>query len=243
MSPRIAICYWGLTRSTRLVHHTHKTYLRDVLTAAGIEYDIYLHTWDTIQPQSWSFIDPPQNIEEYKLLEPTSYRRDNQEEFLASINFTEYWNKERYNRLGHTHEWHPYLVRNMLCALESQRRLTNMMLETNKEYDYVMYVRPDVRINNAFPVETLSQLGPTDIIIPDNEHHDGYNDRFAVVHWAHCKPYGCRFDEIQDGRVANPTGRICAEPFVKYIIDKHYRKPIQTRFRFDIVRPTGSSFR
>lgn len=236
---RIAICYWGLTRSTRAVHHTHKMHIRNVLDTAGFTYDIYMHTWATPTPMTWNKQDPPQDQTEHELLLPTVFRRENQEEFLSGLNFAEFWDEDRFNRLGCYYEWYPYLVRNMLCAMESQKRVTEMMLVSGKEYDYVMFVRPDALIKTPFPIQYLSQLDSEsrNILIPNFDHCGGYNDRFAVMRWAHCKPYAFRSADVQEGRAADANGRLAAETFMKFIVDKYYQKIILIPFYFDLVRP------
>jgi hypothetical protein len=238
---RIAICYWGLTRSTRQVYQTHRDNIWSRLRAAGIEYDVFVHTWATKKPMTWGKIDPPQDETEYKLLEPTEFQRDNQDEFLAGLNFAEYWNEEIFRKHGDgpKYEWYPFLVRNHLCALESQRRVTEMMLASGNEYTFVMYVRPDARIDTPFPVECLSTIGPKDIVIPDFKHCEGLNDRFAVVPWAYCQPYGCRITEIREFR--KTQGRIVSEKYVKFIITKHYQNVRLIPFTFEFIRAPADS--
>lgn len=41
----VAICYWGMTRSTKKVYKTHQTYLFDKLTENNINYKVFMHTW------------------------------------------------------------------------------------------------------------------------------------------------------------------------------------------------------
>ena len=109
-----------------------------------------------------------------------------------------------------------------------------MVLNSKKIYDYVIYIRPDVMIHNLFNIDFLS-LAKTSISIPDDEHHEGYNDRFAIVNFNECSNYGKRIDEIIEFRKKH--GRIVSEKYVKYIINKYYTQLNFINFKFSIIRP------
>ena len=87
--PNIAICYFGMTRSTRYIYNSHNVYLYDILKQNNCSYDIYMHTWKTDKNIIWEHdCNIPVDYEEYKLLNPTYYSIDNQTEFLNSIDFS-----------------------------------------------------------------------------------------------------------------------------------------------------------
>ena len=233
----VAICYWGMTRSTRYVYKSHHEYLFKVLDTNNIKYDIFMHTWKTQNNIIWSEIcNIPNDYTEYKLLNPNFYKIESQDDFLNSINFADYFSQELFDKYGGDtpHEWRPGLIKNHLCALESQKRVTEMVLNNNKHYDYVIYVRPDVMISNLFDIKWL-ELEEKTIAIPNDEHHEGLNDRFAIVRYNDCCYYGKRINEIIDFRKHN--GRIVSEKYVKFIINKYYKNVIFVNFKFTITRP------
>lgn len=232
----IAICYWGLTRSTKKVYKSHYEKFLNIIKNNGYDYDIFMHTWSTEENFIWGEkCNMPIDYEEYKLLSPNYYQIDNQDDFLKSINFADYFDEKLYNMYGNSpHEWDPKLIRNHLCALESQKRVTNMVLDNEKIYDLVIYVRPDVLINNEFDVNYLT-IDKNTISVPRDDGWEGYNDRFAIVNYIECDKYGKRIDEIIDFRKNN--GRIVSEKYVKYIIDKYFEKIIFIDFSFTITRP------
>jgi len=237
--PDIAICYWGISRSTKQVYKSHYDKLFNVLNEAGMTYDTYFHTWDVKVNIIWNDISPvPPDPEEYKLLNPTEYIKDNQDEFLGSLTFGDYFHQDAWNRYGDTRapggEWPPQLIRNHLCSLESLKRVTKMAVASNKAYKFIVYVRPDVELNDVFPVSIFSKLGSRDIAIPNFDHGEGYNDRGAVMRFEDCGFYAYRLDEIKEFR--RYCGRIVSEKYMKYIVDKYY-KFIPLEFRFDIIRP------
>ena len=235
--PTVAICYWGLTRSTKKVYTSHHKRLFDILKCNNCTYDTFMHTWATEDNRIWGVkSNSPIDYEEYKLLSPNYFQRDNQDEFLYTLNISDYFNKSLYSKYGGNthHEWHPILIRNHLCALESQKRVTNMVLNNPTKYDHVVYIRPDVFINDDFKMAFL-QPKTNNISIPDREHNEGYNDKLAIVDYDKCGLYGRRIDEIIEFRRTH--GRIVSEKFVKYIIDKHFVSITFIKFDFDIIRP------
>jgi hypothetical protein len=234
----VAVAYFGMTRSTRFVYESHHKKLFEVLRDNDIVFDAYIHSWKTDKNVVWfDDINIPNDYEEYTLLNPTGYQLDDQEEFLKTINMDDYFKKELYAQHGgdSPHEWHPQLIQNHICALESQKRVTEMCEKANVKYDYIIYIRPDVQIHDPFPVECLNSMKEDEIAILNKDHFEGYNDKFAVVPFQSCGRYGKRIEEMKEFRTSQ--GRITSEKCVKYIIDKYYKKVHFISFDFDIVRP------
>ena len=49
----VAICYFGMTRSTRFVYESHKKHVFDILRNNNIDYKVYMHTWQTDSNIIW----------------------------------------------------------------------------------------------------------------------------------------------------------------------------------------------
>ena len=239
---KIAICYWGLTRSTKAVYKSHYEKIFDILDQHGIEYDVFMHTWRMQSKQRVNTIeiDTPIDYEEYKLLNPKYYQIDDQDLFTSSLNFDNYFYQDAWDKnwIRIDGEWLPNLILNHLCALESQKRVTEMVINSKNEYDLIMYVRPDVYISNNFPIHTLYTVNPNDILIPDFAHNEGYNDRFAVLDFQTAPIYSMRINEIIDFR--KTQGRIVSEKYVKYICDYYNLNVKFIDFFFDIIRPPNT---
>lgn len=232
----IAICYWGMTRSTKKVYKSHQSCLFDRLTENNINYKIFMHSWKTSTNLIWGQeSSTPIDYDEYKLLNPDYYHLDNQSDFLDNITFSDYFSEDLFNKYGGdtSYEWHPHLIKNHLCALESQKRVTNIMLSQNQHFDLVIYVRPDVEITTPLLMNFLN-IQLNEIAIPDFDHFEGYNDRFAIVPFENCKQYAHRIDEIIDFRKNN--GRIVSEKYVKFIANKYFTNIHFINFHFNIVR-------
>lgn len=240
MTKKIAICYYGLTRSTRFVYESHFLNLFDSLKDINIDYKIFIHTWkvESHMNRVWGdVIDMPPDYEEYKLLQPHYYKIDEQKLFTEQINFSDYFNRELYERYGgDTHyEWRPELIMNSLCSLESQKRVYEMVKESGEEFDFIMFVRPDVMFTNKFDATILNT--DFDVIIPGYDHWEGYNALFAILQFNKSSPYAYRINEIIDFRKNH--GRVVAEKYLKFIIDKYYSKLHFVNFQMKIIRPNG----
>ncbi len=238
---KIAICYWGMTRSTKLIYNSHFINLFNLLKNNNIEYKIFMHTWKVENNKNiiWeNAISIPIDYEEYKLLQPDYYKIEEQNLFINQIHFSDYFNQELYNKYGGDtpYEWRPQLIMNHLCALESQKRVYQLVNNSGEDFDFIMFIRPDVLINNNFNVNILNSN--FDIIIPSYDHHEGYNDRFAILPFKKSFNYACRIDEIIDFRKNH--GRIVSEKYVKFIINKYYNNLKFIDFYMKIIRPDGS---
>ena len=237
MDINIAICYWGLTRSTKRVYTSHYDYLFNVLKSSNINYDIFMHTWKA--DNNFVFTKEntiPNDYEEYKLLEPDYYTIEYQKDFIDTLDFNNYFNKELFEKYGDSeYEWYPQLIMNHLCALESQKRVYHMVISTNKKYDYIMFVRPDVLLCNNFNINVLNEQ--FDIVIPHGDHNEGLNDRFAILPFNSASLYANRIDEIIEFRKNN--GRIVSEKYVKFIINKYYNNLKFIEFKMRRIRPDG----
>jgi hypothetical protein len=69
---------------------------------------------------------------------------------------------------------------NLLCQLNSIQQVTSMWRGSEREYDAVFYLRPDMLYNCPFPVHVLDNLRSDAVYIADFHHWHGYNDRFAL---------------------------------------------------------------
>jgi hypothetical protein len=237
---KIAICYWGMTRSTKFVYKSHINHLFNILNVNNIEYDVFMHTWKTKNDENIIWEKPcsiPIDYEEHKLLNPDYYKIENQNDFTETLNFSDYFNEKLYKLYGgdRPYEWRPQLILNHLCALESQKRVYNMVVETKNNYDFIIYIRPDVELFNNFEISWFNS--DFDIVLLDYNHYEGFNDRFAILHMKTAAKYSERIDEIKDFRQNH--GRIVSEKYVKFIVEKYYSNPKFVNFLMKIVRPNG----
>lgn len=242
---RVAICYFGLTRSTRYVYQSHQQHLFNVLKQNNIDYKTFMHTWKVDQNIVWdkTYKQPIDN-EEYKLLNPDVYVIDNQNEYTNELmtNFHKYFYAHIFSTVGHNErgEWLPMLIRNHMCALESQRRV--FLLTQSEEFDAFIFIRPDALLLNHLDVSFIQTLQPNDIVLIQptslqNSSWEGYNDQFFIGHPCTISKYVNRIDEIEEFR--KTQGRIVSEKYVKYIVDKYKYNKRWINFQTNLVRPNG----
>jgi hypothetical protein len=235
---RVAICYWGLTRSTRLHYRTHAKHLSKPLLLAGAEIKTYIHVWEPSSEEGRVCGARARSRQEAYLLQPDSFLIEDQQPFLRSIDFSDYFRRDLYEKHGDSeYEWHPHMVRNHLCALESLRRVYAMASSDESGHDFVLFVRPDMELRGHFPVESVRQCGPEDILICDNSHHEGYNDRFAGTWFARGAHYANRIAGLADYR--RKVGRIVSEKYVRHIVDLHFASPFFISFPMRRMRADG----
>ena len=231
-----AICYFGLTRSTKKVYESHYKYMFDVLKRHNLSFKVFMHTWKTNDNKQrvWENVVPQEiDYSEYKLLNPDVYQIDNQDDFMATVDMDQYF----YKQINKHYEWLPQLVYNHICALESQKRsveLVETAMSSGQTFKRIMIVRPDTLIEQELPIEHIL-ANPDALSIPNQEHYEGYNDRFAIGPYSLIKHYGKRMQELAEFRKYN--GRIVSEKYVKFIVDK-YKIPLNfIQFKFTLVRP------
>jgi hypothetical protein len=231
--PHFAICYWGMTRSTRHVYQTHFKHVFDILKQNGATFDIYMHTWKSNNNFIWNDECPIEHdYTEHQLLNPDFYKIDDQDEFLKTVSMDDYFYANEMD------EWWPELVRNHICALESQKRCVNLMLSSNRNYDYVMFLRPDARFTMDLPYKTVfaEELNWCEIVVPDDKEYQGCNDQFAIVKFEHVLPYSHRLNQMALYR--SNVGFITSEKYTKYIVDTYYSVK-KIHFPFELIRPGG----
>lgn len=132
------------------------------------------------------------NNDEYKLLNPDFIQIHDQMETKQQLNLTSY--------RSHKDPWNTnyQTMDNFILAMYSKSLLTNMIQDTNITYDYVIYLRPDVKYMDKLNIQHLQYVTDTNICIP-NFHIFGdyaFNDRFCICNMNTYKLYGNVFDKL-----------------------------------------------
>ena len=222
---RLALIYYGLTRSLESVLSSMETHLFQPMEEKKIHVDIFVHTYSIYgeYKNAWSREqkDRYPNVNVIYLLEPSHLIVEKQDDVLARLNIEEYYTKLG-NWTGMSEELTKYLIRNMALALYSKKQIALEVEKRMKEmaYDYIMCMRPDLKFTSRFNVEDMDQLDDVSIILPKDEAYSGYNDRFMVA-----KPsvglYYCKlFDELL------PYSRETSIISEKFLLDMLNKKSI-----------------
>jgi len=184
-----------------------------------MEYDIFMHTYiiNGEYCNQWSneyTTDYDNN--QYKLLNPKYFITDNQEEILSNIDLEKYYTKLQ-SWTGYDIPSTKYLIRNMILALKSKKKIIELLEKHMDEYDYVIITRPDLKWITPIPwQEIIEKLTDTNIIIPSKDWWSGCNDKICI-----CKPnvalyVGKSYDYLQQ---YSTYKSIVSEVFLKDMLD------------------------
>jgi hypothetical protein len=234
---KVALNFWGLSRSLSYTLQSIQTHIMGPLKTAGIEYDLFLHTYYLVNPLNsiWSGEkDITLNKDEYKLLSPNYYAIENQDDTDKLLHFHEYekfpdpWN----TGFNATH--------NLIRALYSQLQTVLLMIKSGNRYDVVISLRPDLKIENDLDTSVFPELvsNRSVIYIPDWNHWRGVNDCMAMGSMSAMSVYGSRFLSAQ---LYAQTNALHSETFLKNYLRAHNITVKETRFRYKRIRANGTS--
>ena len=191
---KIALGFWGITRSLSYTIDSIHEKILNVLTDANIEYHIFMHTYhlNEYKNERNNEIAITVNNDEYKLLNPDFIQIHDHMETKQQLNLTSY--------RSHKDPWNTnyQTMDNFILAMYSKSLLTNMIQDTNITYDSVIYLRPDVKYMDKLNIQHLQYVTDTNICIP-NFHIFGdyaFNDRFCICNMNTYKLYGNVFDKL-----------------------------------------------
>jgi len=183
---KVAIIFFGLTRSLGRTVDSIKNNLFEPLRENGMSYDIFVHTYKIFgeYQNRWAKEHTSNYINEdvNALLNPKYFIWDDQKKVERSINFNEY-----YKKLGN---WTfrgsappgliKYLIKNMCLALYSKKKIIEIFDKNKGNYDYAIIIRPDLRLDNKLDIRYFNVLNNNNIIVPRKEWWWGCNDRICI---------------------------------------------------------------
>ncbi len=173
---KIAICFWGLTRSLKFTIDSLKNNIFDQLDKNNIEYDKFLHTYYFEGKYNNKYSNEKNiklDFDEYKLLNSDYFQIDNQDDVIKKIDFKKY----EYNNTVHNNRT---MLKNAILALYSLKKISNMIQETNIKYDYILFIRPDSKILNKFNTRWFLLSKKKKILSPRFGKSNGLNNRMFV---------------------------------------------------------------
>lgn len=232
---KVALCFWGLTRSLKYTIYSIKKYILNVLKIHNIEYKIFLHTFvfnsSYYNPRAEEY-DIQLDFNEYTLLEPDYLQIDNQDVIKDEINIMKYrtqpdpWDSD-------------YIcVDNFICAMYSKKQLGIMVQNSNIQFDYIVYLRPDVKYYTYFDKHYFSFANQYNVCTPNFHLYPKLNDRFCILQSEKLVQYSTMFDRLYDYSLYYP---LHSEKFQYSIMVKLYKWSIRyVPFLFNRVRADGS---
>ena len=231
---KIALAFWGLARSLNFTIESINKYFFDVFKNNNIEYKIFFHTYSvkSIYNNEWSGeINQKLDNNLYKLLNCDFIEIEDQDEVKKTINFKDYRHKgdpwrNNFNTLN-----------NFILALRSKSKVCQMITKSNIDFDYVIYLRPDVQYVQPFDLNFLKSINNDTVAIPDFHWWGGINDRFCVCNKITYTKYGEIFKFLKDySKLLKPH----SETFHKDMIIKKYKLNVKKIIFFFIrIRCSG----
>lgn len=307
---KIALIFWGLTRSLKLTINSIKENIINVLLENNIDYDIYLHTYkmnNIYNNKRAGEINISLKFDEYKLLNPDYFLYDEIDTICNKINFKSYHSKkDPWNSNYQT-------LNNFILAMYSKYKITklleqNMQQDNNtseniyeeqinilkkkinlidieinklnniidniyikdnikvlqnekeelikkindltddsniiqnnysKKYDYIMFLRPDVKYLNKFDIKWFNIINNDNICIPNFCIFNNFNDRFFLSNITNGLIYGKLFEELLEFSLNN---ELHSETFHYNKISKKYNLKINLiKFYFNRIRANGKN--
>lgn len=219
----IALCFWGITRSLSITCPSIDKNILQVLKDNNIDYHIFMHTYklDYINsPRNGGEKNIEANFEEYTLLcndvNPHTFKYHDQNKIEKRLNCEQYYTQP--DPWGNNYSSAKYFILSQF----SKKQATVMMKQSHEQFDAVVFLRPDVKYIDPFPVDCLNQLDDKTCFFP-NWHlygRGGYkvNDRFQMTNKKLAEKIGMSFDMLL---TFSKTNKIHSETFMSHICQNH----------------------
>ena len=195
---RVALCFFGLTRSLHLTAANIRHSIIDPLLLNDVEVTIYLHTYNATTVTNARSAEDAAIMDwtAFKMLQPHKWQIDDaaavDEELIdANINA---W-------LQHGDAWgegpQHVTLRNLLKQLYSLKQVTSLWANKAAFFDLAIYLRSDIWFFNQLDMAELEEAmqSPTNYIYtPEFHKWNGLNDRLAFGSPSAMIKYGSRLD-------------------------------------------------
>jgi len=214
---KIALCFFGLTRSLKYTLPSIQEYLFEPLKNHGIKYEVFLHTYkikgNYTNPRAGEkdiVLDP----NEYKLLKPDHSLIEDKSIVSKRINLEKYrtngdpWDKNN--------KWNFNTLDNHILYLWSQKQLINMVSK-EKGFTHIVMCRPDVKYMTSLKPEWFTFISNS-IIVPEFASYGHINDQFALGPYEQMIIYGSRFDHALEYSKKHP---LLSEGYLEYTLNKN----------------------
>lgn len=232
---KVALCFWGICRSTDMTIQSIQSCILKPLQDANIEYDVYLHTYTLYRPYS-----NPRAKEEnlqlkntaWKLLQPTQYILEDQDDVDKRLDLKKYRTKGNPWPEDPSYTTHDNHIR----ALWSLKQVTSLWLPKEKEYSCILYLRPDVKFKKPIKLEWILNIARYTIRMPNFHLVDGCNDRFAIGSPLDMRIYGNRFHNALQYSYCN---QLHSERFLAHELKQNAIQVELISFPFARIRANG----
>ena len=215
---KVAIVFYGLTRNLVNTIDSIKRNLFDVLNENNITFDIFIHTYKIYGQYNSMWRNEKatlyKNEDVTMLLSPKYSISDIQCDIENSINFNDYYSNLG-NWTGMSSELTKNLIKTMVIALYSKKQITNILKTCIESYDYVIFIRPELKLISRVDVQIFNKLSDSNIFIPEKDWFYGCNDRFCIAKSSVALYYGSLYEYLLEYSKKNS---IISERFLLHML-------------------------
>ncbi len=233
----IAICLWGICRSSQHTVESWRQMILEPLRALGHTYDVFLHTFrheDVYENQRAGESRCRLDNDLWRLFEPTDWLIENQKNVDATLDLPKYRSQ--------ADPWHlnyKGTFDNHIRALWSLREVTRLWsIRPTGRYNAVLYCRPDVRYLMPLQAAWLTPEALATAQLPDFAKWP-VNDRFCLANPEIAQVYGNRF---QFAHVYSLQRPLHSETFLAYVLARRGIPVTNIPFYFKRIRVDGTDF-
>lgn len=208
---RIAICFFGITRSLSFTIESVVENVIDPAKETG-EVKVFAHFFKQRKIEnSRTGESALLNPNEHHLLNADEVELEQPDKFLASSNFG------AVSKFGDGFGDQFQSLRNLFHQLYSLQKVTLNALEWNP--DIVVFVRPDLQYHDSmFNIYKRASRLSDGVFVPNWQHWDGLNDRFSVaVGTKAIRAYGLRFEQVLS-YCEHMNAPLHSEKLLKYVL-------------------------
>lgn len=161
---RVAVCFSGMPRSFKTVYESHKKFIFDVLSEQGIEYDIFIHTWNN-KVKYPKYLSDEGTVEELiELYKPTAFKIETYDdkkihELLNDSKVNEYHEYiDHNNDLNNIGDWigGGLLTNNTISLFYGLNESNNLRIDSGLKHDIIIKTRFDNIMFDKLNIATLS---------------------------------------------------------------------------------------
>jgi hypothetical protein len=218
-----AVCFWGLLRALQYTIDSYHEFILKPLDQYNHTYDVIVHTYNfsgSYRSQRNKEESVALNFSNWKLLNPFYLYIENQDDFDQLINYPLYQK--------HGDPWRNNFssFQNHVRALNSLYHSTKVAesLHATRQYDGIIYIRPDVKFIQPLPIELLHRKNLSQILFLPDFHRScrgfEYNDRMAIASVPEGFRYGKKMEIALKYSLTYP---LHAEKFTYYHLH-HYHE-------------------
>lgn len=228
---RVAVCLWGLQRSTQYTYVSIKKHVFEPLLRRNFEVDIFLHTFTIrsyVNERAKEHKKPSPNL--WKYFKPKAFLVEDQDRVDPLLHLTDFrnfgcpWNSSNFHTLD-----------NLIRSLYSLKKTTELMEGSGVVYDFVVFCRPDLLFQNSLSPSHFTSLDDSSIALVDYAKFP-VNDRFAVCRPRVARLFGYRFDHARSYSRSKP---LHAESFLNDILVQNNIGIHEIHVVFSRVRSNG----